>query len=381
MPLLSLAHALKKASANVQIVYIGLKAEKLANELRSRYRIFDKVYVVPAGKFRRYHGESLLAHLVDIRTLWLNAKDFFRFLAGIRTAKRILGAVKPDVVFSKGGFVAVPVGLAARSLKIPIVTHDSDSLPGLSNRIVGRFAQVHATGMPAKHYDYPQESIRYVGIPLDERIKPVTASRQKAFKKQLGLPAESLVLLVGGAGHGARDVNNMVLAIAPKLLERFQKLQIIHIAGQQHQKEVMAKYQAAAPDQLSRLMILGFTADFYKYTGAADLIISRAGATTIAELAAQRKAVILIPAPHLSAGHQLKNAAELTKHQAALVVANDSQPEELLKAVSGILDNASNRRKLADKLGALAKADAADKLAGLLLEVAEKNKNEDTKIN
>lgn len=370
MPLLSLAHALKKASPDCRVVYIGLKGEALAEDLKARFRIFDAVYYVSAGKFRRYHNESLLAHLSDLRTLGQNFGDFFRVLAGIGYARKYLRRIKPDVLFSKGGFVAVPVGIAANTLRIPIVTHDSDTVPGLANRIVGRFAKIHTTGMPATHYKYPKESTYYVGIPIDERIKPVSQKLQSGFKKELGLPTDSLVLLVGGAGLGARDVNDKVIATAPSLLERFGNLWIIHIAGQKHQTQVAAAYAATAPTELKRIQVLGFSADFYKYTAAADLIITRAGATTIAELAAQRKAVILIPAPHLTGGHQLKNAEELVRNEAALVVANEAEPEDLRKVITELLEDRSKRQKLADNLGGLAKTDAADKLAELILRVA-----------
>lgn len=370
MPLLSLAHALKKASPDCRVVYIGQKGESLAGHLQARFDVFDEVYYIPAGKFRRYHGESLLAHLVDLRTLGLNARDSARVLAGIGYAWRYLKSIKPDVVFSKGGFVAVPVGIAASSLRIPIVTHDSDTVPGLANRIVGRFARIHATGMPPEHYDYPKESIHYVGIPVDERIKPVTGNLQAGFKKQLGLPAKSRVLLVGGAGLGAQAVNDMALAIAPALLESFEDLRIIHITGQAHENSVAAAYESTVGSMADRIQVIGFSPDFYKYTGAADLVVTRAGATTIAELAIQRKALVIIPAPHLTGGHQLKNADELAKKGAAVVVANEAPPKELLEAVEEILKDKTKRQKLADNLGSLAKADAADKIAELLLEVA-----------
>lgn len=370
MPLLSLAHALRKASKDCRIIYIGRKGEGLADSLKSRFQVFDSVYYVPAGKFRRYHGETLLAHIADFRTVGLNVRDFFRALAGIGYARKILKQIKPDVIFSKGGFVAVPVGIAANLLRIPIITHDSDTVPGLANRIVGRFARIHATGMPASYYKYPKESIHYVGIPLDERIKAVSASTQARFKKELGLPADSLLLLIGGAGLGARDINNKALAITADLLERFNNLYIIHIAGQQHEKVVAAGYGSAVKSSKERVKILGFTPDFYKYTGAADLIITRAGATTIAELAAQKKAVILIPAPHLTGGHQLKNADGLAKSRSVLIVANDAAPARLLKVVTDILRDDAARQALANNLGGLAKIDAADKLAELLLKVS-----------
>ena len=371
-PLMSLAHALRKAAPDCRIIYIGLKGEALENHLRDRYSLFDKAYTVPAGKFRRYHGESFLAHITDIRTLALNLRDFFRFIWGTGTAWRLLRRIKPDVVFSKGGFVAVPVGLAARLRKIPIVIHDSDAVPGLANQIIGRYAAVRAAGLPPENDSYNDGSKVFTGVPVDERIKPVTPVMQKAFKEELGLPADCLLLLVGGAGLGARDVNQKVVAAAPKLLERFDKLHIIHIAGDKHEAEVNAQYQAGLGAWRDRITVLDFSQDFYKYAGAADLVITRAGATTIAELALQHKALILIPAPQLAGGHQLKNAEILKQSRAAEVIDNNAAPEKLLKAAETILSSGRRRRELGESLGKLAKADAADKLARLILQAVNR---------
>lgn len=370
---MSLAHALKKADPSCRIVYIGLKGESLEDSLRSRYKIFDEVRSVASGKFRRYHGESFLAHLTDLRTLALNIRDFFRVINGISSARKILKQVNPNVVFSKGSFVAVPVGIAAHRLKIPIVTHDSDTMAGLANRIIGRYATFHATGMPAKYYNYPKETIHYVGIPIDERIKVVTEELKKNYKKELRLPSNSQVLVIGGAGLGAHDVNNTILSIAPDLLALFPKLHIVHISGQSHEKDVREAYKNVDKEELPRWTVIGFTSDFYKYTGSADVVITRAGATTIAELAAQRKAVILIPAPHLTGGHQLKNAHELHTKGAAVVIDNDAPPEELLKAISDILSSNTKRESLETNISSLAMPDAADKLAELLINTAQTN--------
>lgn len=346
--------------------------------LQRRLAVFDEVKYIPAGKFRRYHDQGVLAHVLDVRSFVLNVRDLGRFLAGIGKAWRILKHIRPAVVLSKGGFVAVPVGIAAYLCRIPIVTHDSDAAAGLANRIVGRFAIIHATGLPAENYDYPPESIHYVGVPVDERIKPVTSAIQANFKKELDIEPELPVLLVGGAGHGARDVNNMVLEIAPKLLEKFPKLQIIHLSGKRHRTALAGRYQQQLGDLSTRVRVIGFTADFYKYTGAADLIITRAGATTIAELAAQRKAVILIPAPQLTGGHQLKNAQILKKQKAVETVANNDH-KQLLNVAVGLLSEPPKRRALADRLGLMAKPDAARRLAELLLKVAKQNKSPKSK--
>ena len=375
---MSLAHALKAADPGCKIVYIGLKGEKVEG-LQGRYHIFDQVCFVPAGKFRRYHGQSLVAHLTDVKTLLLNGRDFLKVLAGLHSAEKLIKKIKPDVVFSKGGYAAVPVGLAARLRRVPIITHDSDSLPGLANRLVGRWAKIHATGMPASYYKYARASIAYTGIPVDERLILVTAVLQASYKEQLGLPADAPLLLAAGGGQGAQQINDLMLDIAPKLLAANPKLRIVHVvgiglAGQMSEQQIKDAYAEVLPaNDLQRLTTLSFTGDFYIYSGAADLIITRAGASAMAEFALQAKACIVIPGSALAGGHQVKNAQVLKEADAAKVLPADVSASQLLKAVSGLLNDPSARSKLAANLSSTAKPDAAKDLARIILEQARNN--------
>lgn len=369
-PLLPLAHELKRKSPDCQVVYIGYKGDKF-DTLRAEAHDFDFMAFLQAGKFRRYHGESLLSHLLDFKTLYLNARDFFRVMGSIGKAYRLLGKFKPDVVFSKGGFVVVPVGIAARLRGIPIITHDSDAVPGLANRIVGKWAAVHATGMPAEHYGYPEGTIVEVGIPIDERIKQVDASLQRAYKQELDLPKESQVLLIAGGGHGSRTLNDLMLSIAPSLLESNLSIHIVHVCGAQHESDLKREYKKILePSELKRLKLFGFTAEFYKYVSAADLIISRAGATALAEFATAGKACIIMPSPFLAAGHQLRNSEELAKKDAIVPLKNDAQPDELLVVIKELLGDDHRRFELAKNLRSTVKTDAAVKLSELILKTA-----------
>jgi UDP-N-acetylglucosamine--N-acetylmuramyl-(pentapeptide) pyrophosphoryl-undecaprenol N-acetylglucosamine transferase len=274
-------------------------------------------------------------------------------------------------VFSKGGFVAVPVGLAAKLSGIPIVTHDSDVMPGLANKIVGRWAKIHATGMPAKFYNYPKASIEHVGIPIDARIKKVTPKIQKQYKEQLNIPPTSPVLLLSGGGNGSKHLNELLTAISRHLLEADLSLHIIHVTGAMHEVNIKQAYREALPkNEQDRVRIAGFSSDFYAYMAAADLIITRAGATTLAELAAAAKACIIIPSPFLAGGHQLKNAEELTKLDAAVVVPEEVQPDELLVVVSELLSNDNRRWELSKNLYATAHPQAAAELARIILKAA-----------
>jgi UDP-N-acetylglucosamine--N-acetylmuramyl-(pentapeptide) pyrophosphoryl-undecaprenol N-acetylglucosamine transferase len=255
----------------------------------------------------------------------------------------------------------VPVGIAAKIRGIPIVTHDSDTIPGLANKIIGKWAVVRATGMPVEFYNYPKGTATYTGIPID---------LQNKFKKEMGVNPDEQMLLVAGGSLGARSVNDKLLKIVPELLVARPKLHIVHITGQQSEDEIKKQYNLLLEDDMSRrVTTLGFTSELYKYIEAADLIVSRAGATAVAEFAVAEKACILIPNPMLAGGHQLKNAEALQKIDAVEVVANDAPAETLLGEIIKLLASPLKRNSLAKKLGSTAKLEAADNIAKILLQI------------
>ena len=333
---------------------------------------FDATYFINGGKFRRYHGRSLLLQILDLKTLILNLRDAFRVVVGIVVAFRLLRRIRPSVVFSKGSFVAVPVGIAAHWLSIPIVSHDSDAVPGLANRIVGKWAVAHATGMPTKYYNYPPDKMVFTGIPLNTNIKKVSAVDQAAYKKQIGVPEDSLVLLLGGAGNGAQELNNQLVSIAQQLLQTHPNLYIINFAGIKHQQLVTQKYSSIlSKDLLGRVKIYGFEPDFYKYSGAADVIVTRAGATSLAEFAVQTKACVVVPANFLTDGQQTKNSKILEDTKSAIVLSNSSS-DQLAEAINQLLKSPDQRQQLANNLNkTLGINDAAAKLSSLLIKVVK----------
>jgi len=276
------------------------------------------------------------------------------------------------VVFSKGGYVVVPVGIAARLRGVPIITHDSDAVPGLANRFIGRWAKVHTTAMAPEYYPYPKNTIKQVGIPVDERLKPVDTALQKSLRQQIDLPADCLMLLVAGGGLGSQTINQLTVKLSPQLLKDNPSLQIVHFSGSGHQDSLAEYYRRELGQEMPRrVKVLGFSSDFYIYSGAADVVLARAGATTLAELAIQRKAAIIIPSPFLTGGHQLRNAEELTTKDAAVVLQNDVSPQKLLSELDSLLQNKQRREQLAHNIGSLAQPEAAVQLADILLEATK----------
>ncbi len=302
--------------------------------------------------------------MTDIKTNLLNIRDVIYVAIGTVQAWFTLGKIKPDVVFLKGGFVGVPIGLAAAARNIPMITHDSDALPGLANRLVSRWVAVHATALPAQYYKYPPDKVRPVGVLVEHDDQPVTPSLQAQYKQKLGIDSAYKVLLITGASSGAVRLNEAVVSFVHELLQANSDLYIIHQVGK-------GKAGVYGDIRHARLNIQEFLHPMYLYMGAADVVVTRASGNTIAELGVQGKACIAIPNPDLTGGHQLKNAALLEQQGAARVIKEPDlyDPNKgLLAAIQQLLSDEAQRKQLASKLQQITIQGAAQKLAQLLVD-------------
>ncbi len=370
MPILAVAHELKRLRPRTQIVYIGQRGDQLADVPASDANI-DEVYTVWAGKLRRYADEGWRQWL-NVREQWLNVRDALRVVAGTWQSFWLLRRLRPDAVFTRGGFVSVPVAIGAHLNGIPYITHDSDSVPSLANRLIARWAAKHAVALPAELYPYPRDKTVVVGVPVNAVYRPVTAELRAQYRKQLGLTHRRVVFLTGG-GNGSGILNDALAANARYLLGAFPDLVIVHVAGRLLEAQANAAYDALKLGSArDRVRVHGFVTDQYRYSGAADVVIGRAGATTLAEFALQRLACIIVPAPQLVGGHQVKNTRALADDGAIVQLTEDQieQPERLGRTISELLHDDKRRAALSAKLAAFAHPHAAADLAAVITEVA-----------
>lgn len=293
-----------------------------------------------AGKFRRYRGSSVLSQLVDIKTLLLNVKDFFKFSVGLIQSVFLLLRIRPKVVFSKGGYVALPVGLAAALLRIPLLTHDSDTTPGLTNRLLTRFASAKACG-------FPRTGSIFTGNPVRRSV-----TRRPAATFETSKP----VILFMGGSSGAQKINEALFESLEDLTDDYF---VLHITGRKDFSE--------APKDAAGYMAYDFVdEEIGGLIKAADVVVSRAGANAISELAACGKAAVLIPAAQLTAGQQLKNAEVLKSKDAVCVLPEeDLTPESLKRAIA---DTLSVRKRYSDNIKQFYREDAATELANLIIQ-------------
>jgi UDP-N-acetylglucosamine--N-acetylmuramyl-(pentapeptide) pyrophosphoryl-undecaprenol N-acetylglucosamine transferase len=372
-PIIAVAAELKRRQPKTQIIYIGQTGDKFA-DIPAEDPNIDEVYTVRAGKFRRYHGEGIW-QVLDIPTLAKNIRDAFYVLIGIWQSRCLMKRLRPDIIFSRGGFVSVPVCLGGHLRGVPYITHDSDKVPSLANRLIARWAAVHAVALPKKIYSYPQNKTVTTGIPLNEAFVPVTPALKKQYRHEIGVPEKAKLLFVIGGGLGSQRVNRAVGEAVPHLLGEFSDLYVVHGTGQANEAEMQVLYDERLNQaEQGRVTIFGFAQDVYRYSGAADVVITRGGATNLAEFTVQGKACIIIPSPFLTGGHQLENAQYLADQGAALVVGEDeltADHNRLAKRASQLLHNPERRAELGKQLGQFAKPAAAQEIAQLIIEQAK----------
>lgn len=350
----------------------------------TRKNPYIRVRKIAAGKFHRYanwrwkdYFKYFNVVLKDL--IWGNIKGFFGFMSGLwQSFWRLLSRKKrPDVIFLKGGYVCLPVGMVAKWRGIPYVIHESDAVPGLANRLLMKDATVVAKGWKGEEKETQEDGQVlevHTGIPVAAEFQPVDEAAQRKLKESFGFSPDEPLLVVTGGSQGALDINEAIREILPQLLEITG---VGLVAGRKYYEEVvdLKKYEDWEKAKLkSNFRMWEFNSAMHELLGAADVVISRAGATTIAELAALEKAVILVPYERLPGGHQMKNARDLGKAGAVLVVENErmvAKPTRLLEKVEGLIKSKRERLKLARNLHDQAAPDAASRLATILIDVAK----------
>lgn len=299
-PNIALLPGLKKNGYDIFYIgsYNGIE-KKLIEEQGIPY------YGISSGKLRRY---------LDVK----NFTDPFRVLKGCHEARKLMKQLKPDIVFSKGGFVSVPVVFAAKHFHIPVIIHESDMTPGLANRLSIPSATKVCCNFPETVKHLPEGKAVLSGSPIREELMHGSKAAGLAFA---GLSDKKPVICIIGGSQGSAAINQAVRSILPRLLAEYQ---IIHLCG----KGNMDASLSGTPGYAQFEYVRDELKDVF---AAADLIISRAGANAICEILALRKPNILIPLPlSASRGDQLLNAASYEKQGFSKVLQEETLSDRVL---------------------------------------------------
>ncbi len=316
-PAIALFNGLQDHGWDIRYIgsYQGIE-RKLIAELDIPY------YPVSTGKLRRYFDGK-------------NLTDPFRVIRGVWQSRKILRRIRPKLVFSKGGFVPVPVVIAASQLHIPIILHESDLSPGLANRIALRYADKVFTTFPETVKKLRSNAI-YTGTPIRRQLLNGDAARGR---EMCGFNADKPVLMVMGGSSGSQTINEAVREVLPELLPRFQ---VIHLCGR-------GNVAGDLPDMAGYAQFEYINEELPHIFAMTDLIVSRAGANTLFEVLQLNLPNLLIPlSKKASRGDQIENAASFAAQGFSMVL-----PEENLNAntlLMSIFDLHENREKYIDKM-------------------------------
>lgn len=350
-----LASQLLKENSCTEILFVGAKGG-LDEDLVSKEG-FDFKPIRSSGLPRRFS--------------WQAFRTGFRALVGFWQSIWILRRFGPDVVLGTGGYSSGPVVLAAWVLRIPIIIHEQNILPGFTNRILVRFASRVVLSFEDSASYIRGRVAEVIGNPVRPQI---WAGRRSAGLKNLGLRAGRFNLLVFGGSRGAHSINlamKRVLEEIPSSLK--SKLQILHITGFRDFELGINTYKNSAIDGVVRPFIYNME-DAY---AAADLVVCRAGATALAEIAACGKPGVLIPYPHATANHQLRNAEFFAKKGAALVVLDgELQGPKLAETIVSLIEDRERLSRMARSSRSLGtrNREAAPRIVQLIRELAKKGK-------
>lgn len=348
-PIIAVSREIKRIAEeerilDVELFYFGPESE-MPDLMRDEEIIFSHVF---SGKIRRYFS-------------LLNIIDAFKTVAGIIQALWKVFFAFPDVVFSKGGYGAFPVLFAARIYGIPVIIHESDSVPGRVNAWAGRWAAKIAISFGSAAKYFPENKTALVGVPIR---KSLIGGNLELAREIFGIFSERPVILIIGGSQGAEVINQTVAQVLKGLLDTCE---VIHQAGKNNYEDVRLETSAIIEESAEAYYHLLPFLDESKLRAAyflSSLVVTRAGATTIFEIAAAGKPSVLIPIKNSAQDHQRKNAYEYASRGAGVVIETDNlTPSVLLNEIIKQLSDAERLKAMGEAALKFARPDAAQLLA------------------
>lgn len=332
-PALAVAEKIKKISPKVNIIFLCSK-NKLDKEILKSSEV--KFIPIFSGKLRRYFSLQ-------------NILDFFLFIFGIFQSIFLILKYKPKLIFSKGGFVGLPVGIGAKILKVPLILHESDNVFGLSNSILAKYAKKILTAFPNSNF---KKKAIYTGTPVRSLV--INGKQDKGLEF-LKIPrSKKPIILVVGGSQGATFLNEIIKKTYKKIEAHF-----VVICGK-------GKNIFQNDKKLKAYEFIG--KEFGNVLKVANLVISRAGANTIADIAALKKPCLLIPLPTSSNNHQYKNAESLAKKEATILIEEKNITQKnFVNLINAIIKNKKKMEELSKNIEQFYKKDATEKIAREIL--------------
>ncbi|MBU8907109.1 undecaprenyldiphospho-muramoylpentapeptide beta-N-acetylglucosaminyltransferase [Desertibacillus haloalkaliphilus] len=347
-PALSLVKEIKKTNEHADLLYIGTE-NGLESKIVPREGIPFKTITISG--FRRKLSVE-------------NVKTIYRFLKGVRDAKKMIKDFRPDVVVGTGGYVCGPVVYAAAKLNIPTIIHEQNSVPGLTNKFLSRYVDKVAISFSESTRYFPQEKVVYTGNPRATEVIDTDGERGRA---SVGLADGKKTVLIVGGSRGARPINEAFLEVLPEA--KIRDYQFLYVTGDVHYDSVMNEVKKQGNPE--NVLIRPFIHNMPEVLAGVDLVVARAGATSLAEITALGIPSILIPSPYVTNNHQEKNAQALRKEGAAYVrLEQEMNGEKLMKDIDEILTTNGKWEEMHQSSQSLGMPRAAQDLYGLMKELS-----------
>lgn len=351
-PAIAIADALREAYAGVEILFVGTRNHMEWHAVPEAG--YDIVNVWISGFHRRWTLKNLMLPV--------------KLSVSIIQSFGIIGEFKPDVVISCGGYVAGPVGWVAAKRGVPLVIQEQNSFPGVTNRLLGKHAETVFTAFEEAARFFPEGKTILAGNPT--RTDLTQADPSQAYSAFRFSPEKPVLLVLGGSG-GARAINEAMAAQIDRL-HNAMGLQIIWQCGDKYYDEFRNRVHSR---DLENLRLRDFITNMDEAYAAADLVVSRAGALSCAELALTGKPSILVPSPHVAGDHQTKNARAMVEEGAAELIKDVDLKETLAGLVKELIENRERLRAMQQAALKLSRPDAASRIAHEILQLIGVNRN------
>jgi len=341
----------------------------IADEIKKRFPDAEFLFIGANGKMEMekvpqagYKIEGIDIAGIDRGNLLSNLGLPFKILKSLSKSKRIIKNFAPDFAIGTGGFASGPALYEASKMRIPIFIQEQNAHAGVTNKILSKKAKAVFTAYP-KVEGFPAEKIKFLGNPIRENIVSGMQETDQA-KEKMGLNKDKLTILSVGGSLGSRTLNNAWKSHLKQITDK--DYQLIWQTGKLDYKDIVNETKDT---DTRNIQILEFIKDMELAYSAADIIVSRAGAIAISELAVAQKPVLLVPFPFAAEDHQTKNAMNLVEKNAARMVKDSEMQEKFWNTLSEICENERVRKEMSDNLKYFAKPNAAKEIVDEIFKV------------
>ena len=351
-PALSIANKLKELNPETEILFVGADGRMEMEKVPAAgYRIIG----LPVAGLQRK----------------LTLSNFalpFKVIKSVSMAKKVIREFKPDIAIGVGGYASAPLLWAATRLGIPTLIQEQNGFAGLTNKILGKKADCICVAYDGMERFFPAEKIVFTGNPIRKEIVPATAQMKAEAYEYYGLDPQKKQLFIVGGSLGSGTLNNAMKKWITEGCPGGENMQIIWQCGKYYKPSVDAFMKEAAEKGLGGETLVRIThSDFIKRMdlayAAADVVISRSGASSISELCAAHKAAIFVPSPNVTEDHQTHNAMALVNKEAGMIVKDSEAVEKLMATACELIENPEKIALIEKNVAALAKSDAAMTIA------------------